>query len=175
MTRYRRCRARGASGYPIPLRARADLGGGGGAVAALAAERRPVRGSVVVEWAARRTRIHAPGTVARGGGKALTPRAGAWAGIDTALYAIPELLDTAWSESAWMRRDTARVRVHGTRIPRAHRGELASGRGPGRGGYQPAPLPGDARVLTFDGDVEEGGGSAVGRPIPALGARRGRP
>ncbi len=82
------------------------------AVAALAADRERLRGNVVV-MGCPADEIHAPGTVARGGGKAISARAGAWDGIDAALYAHPEFLDTAWGESAWMRRDTARV--HGTR------------------------------------------------------------
>lgn len=50
--------------------------------------------------------IHAPGTVARGGGKWLTAEAGVWDDCDAALYAHPEFIDTVWRRSQWMRRDT---------------------------------------------------------------------
>ena len=82
------------------------------AVAALAADTDTFAGSVVV-MGCPADEIHAPGTVARGGGKALSVAAGAWDGIDVALYAHPEFLDTVWAASAWMRRDTARL--HSTR------------------------------------------------------------
>ena len=72
------------------------------AVAALAADRERLHGNVVV-MGCPADEIHAAGTVARGGGKAISARAGAWAGVDVALYAHPEFLDTAWGESAWSR------------------------------------------------------------------------
>jgi metal-dependent amidase/aminoacylase/carboxypeptidase family protein len=82
------------------------------AAAALAADRERLEGNVVV-MGCPADEIHAPGTVARGGGKALSAAAGAWDGVDAALYAHPEFLDTTWATSAWMRRD--RAVVHGTR------------------------------------------------------------
>ena len=85
-----------------------------GAIAGLAADRAAPQGSVVI-MGCPADEIHAPNTVARGGGKAISARAGAWAGIDAALYSHPEFLDTAWKESAWMRRDTAPG--HGCRFP----------------------------------------------------------
>ena len=86
--------------------------------------------------------IHAPATVARGGGKAISARAGAWAGIDAALYAHPEFLDTAWLESAWMRRDTARV--YGLRD--LVRGRAAAGDSPRSGAMAAAALSCPARA-----------------------------
>ncbi|MET0773722.1 MAG: hypothetical protein ABWZ82_11600, partial [Candidatus Limnocylindrales bacterium] len=83
-----------------------------GAVAALAADRDHLEGAVVV-MGCPADEIHAPGTVARGGGKAISAAAGAWDGVDAALYAHPEFLDTTWAASAWMRRD--RALLHGTR------------------------------------------------------------
>ena len=53
--------------------------------------------------------IHAPGTIAWGGGKALTAEAGVWDGMDAALYAHPEFIDTVSVESRWLRRATAVV------------------------------------------------------------------
>jgi len=53
--------------------------------------------------------IHAPGTVARGGGKALSAAAGLWDKIDAALYVHPEFINTVSQASLWMRRDRATV------------------------------------------------------------------
>ena len=105
--------------------------------------------------------IHAPGTVARGGGKALSAEAGLWDDVDVALYAHPEFIDTVTLESLWMRRD--RVTVGGRRTLRE--------------GPAPAPAaalaavaqlldtqPRDRVMLeraVFDGDVEEGSGLAL--------------
>jgi metal-dependent amidase/aminoacylase/carboxypeptidase family protein len=57
--------------------------------------------------------IHAPGTAERGGGKAISADAGLWEGVDAALYAHPEFIDTVSLGSRWMRRE--RVRVAGQR------------------------------------------------------------
>jgi metal-dependent amidase/aminoacylase/carboxypeptidase family protein len=105
--------------------------------------------------------IHAPGTVARGGGKALSAAAGLWDDVDAALYAHPEFIDTVTLASLWMRRDRATV----------------GGRRTLREGASPPPaaaLAAVARVidsqprdrvmlerLVFDGDVEEGSGLAL--------------
>lgn len=48
--------------------------------------------------------IHAPQTVARGGGKLLSAAAGLWDEVDAALYAHPEFKNTVWPRSRWMRR-----------------------------------------------------------------------
>ena len=128
-----------------------------GAIAALAADRDALEGSVVV-MGCPADEIHAPGTVARGGGKAISAAAGAWDGVDAALYAHPEFLDTTWATSAWMRRD--RALIHGARA-------MADG------SAQPvldvarevlaAASDGPASTLMleslhFDGDVEDGTG-----------------
>jgi metal-dependent amidase/aminoacylase/carboxypeptidase family protein len=125
-----------------------------GAIAAFAADLEAVHGTVVV-MGCPADEIHAPNTVARGGGKAISARAGAWAGIDAALYAHPEFLDTAWLESAWMRRDTARV--HGARdlsddAPRAELRALIAA------AEVAVEIPGTRlmlETLAFDGDVED--------------------
>ena len=130
---------------------RAAVVGGG---AALGADRAALRGTLVV-MGCPADEIHAPATVARGGGKAISARAGAWSGIDAALYAHPEFLDTAWLESAWMRRDTARV--HGARdlaqdAPRAELQALAAA------AEAAMAIPGTRlmlETLAFDGDVED--------------------
>ena len=101
--------------------------------------------------------IPAPGTVERGGGKAVSAAAGLWDGLDAALYAHPEFENTVFEHSRWMRRD--RAMLTGTR-------SLA--------GEPEAPMealkaaiaavaslpPADAIIehVTLDGDVEEGGG-----------------
>lgn len=125
-----------------------------GAIAAFAADRAALRGTVVV-MGCPADEIHAPDTVARGGGKAISARAGAWAGIDAALYAHPEFLDTAWLESAWMRRDTARV--HGARdlADGAPRPELRALVAAAEAAIE---IPGTRlmlETLAFDGDVED--------------------
>lgn len=128
-----------------------------GAVAALAADRDRLRGSVVV-MGCPADEIHAPGTVARGGGKAIGAAAGAWDGIDAALYAHPEFLDTAWAASAWMRRDTARLHGSRTMVNRAPQSVLAE-----VGALVSAATAAPAaqvmlETLQLDGDVEEGTG-----------------
>ena len=101
--------------------------------------------------------IPAPRMVEQGGGKALSAAAGAWDGIDAALYAHPEFEDAVFLRSRWMRRE--RAMVVGTR-------SLA--------GESEAPveavlaaiaavkaLPAADAILEhvgLDGDVEEGGG-----------------
>ncbi|MBS1679123.1 MAG: M20/M25/M40 family metallo-hydrolase [Actinobacteria bacterium] len=53
--------------------------------------------------------IHAPQTIARGGGKLLSAAAGVWDDLDAALYAHPEFKNTVWPRSRWMRRETFRL------------------------------------------------------------------
>ena len=127
------------------------------AAAALAEHRAELAGSIVVVGCPS-DEIHAPGTVARAGGKLLSLEAGLWNDVDVALYCHPEFLDTVNLKSLWMRRD--RLVVAGTRSLRADaeqaplvalRALLAAT------GSQPA----DRLMLehvTFDGDVEEGTG-----------------
>jgi metal-dependent amidase/aminoacylase/carboxypeptidase family protein len=128
-----------------------------GAVAALADRRGQLAGRVVV-MGCPADEIHAPGTVALGSGKARSAEAGAWDGVDAALYAHPEYIDTVSQASLWMRR--LEVAVAGTR-------SLADG-------VEQAPieavsaalgvlrtLPAARAILEhldLDGDVEEGGG-----------------
>ena len=127
------------------------------AVAALAANRDRLRGSVVV-MGCPADEIHAPGTVARGGGKAITAAAGAWDGIDAALYAHPEFLDTAWAASAWMRRDTARLHGSRTMVSGAPQSVMtAVGALVAAAAAAPAPQV-MLETLQLDGDVEEGTG-----------------
>jgi metal-dependent amidase/aminoacylase/carboxypeptidase family protein len=128
----------------------------GGVVAAalaLGSLRDELTGSVVVVGCPA-DEIHAPGTIARGGGKAVSAAAGLWDGLDAALYAHPEFIDTVTQRSLWMRRD--RATIDGSR---SLTGE--------------AQLPLEAAVaaidaerpgrimlerLLVDGDVEEGTG-----------------
>jgi metal-dependent amidase/aminoacylase/carboxypeptidase family protein len=98
--------------------------------------------------------IHAPGTVERGGGKALTVEAGLWDDIDAALYAHPEFIDTVSLESLWMRRD--RLTVCGSRsLSGAEQAPLAAARA-----ALDAERPGEVMLerLVLDGDVEEATG-----------------
>ncbi len=127
------------------------------AVAALAADRDHLAGSVVV-MGCPADEIHAPGTVARGGGKAISAAAGAWDGIDVALYAHPEFLDTVWAASAWMRRDTARF--HGNRTlvdgaPQSVLRAVSTLLGAATSGPAAQVM---LEALHLDGDVEEGTG-----------------
>ena len=127
------------------------------AVAALAADREALAGTVVV-MGCPADEIHSPGTVARGGGKALSAAAGAWDGIDVALYAHPEFLDTVWAASAWMRRETARLRGSRTLVDGAAQPILAE-----VGAIVAAAVAAPAsqvmlESIQLDGDVEEGTG-----------------
>ena len=128
-----------------------------GAALALASLRERLAGELVVVGCPA-DEIHAAGSAERGGGKWLTAAAGMWDGIDAALYAHPEFIDTVWQASLWMRRD--RFVVAGTRTLRD---DVA----------QP-PLDAIGRLLravarfsrsqlmierlVLDGDVEEGTG-----------------
>jgi metal-dependent amidase/aminoacylase/carboxypeptidase family protein len=127
----------------------------GGVVAAalaLAGHRPALAGSVVVVGCPA-DEIHAPGTIARGGGKALSVEAGLWDDVDAALYAHPEFIDTVSLESRWMRRLNVRVAA-----ARSLDGEPEA---PLRAAE--AVLGANARDvmverLELDGDVEEGTG-----------------
>ena len=130
------------------------------AVAALARDREALAGSVVV-MGCPADEIHSPGTVARGGGKAISAAAGAWDGIDIALYAHPEFLDTVWAASAWMRRDTLRMRGARTLVDGARQAVLGD-----VGALISAVVAAPAaqvmlETLQLDGDVEEGTGLAA--------------
>ena len=83
-------------------------GGVTGAALALASLAGELPGSVSVIGCPA-DEIHAPGTIVRGGGKALTAEAGVWDDMDAALYAHPEFIDTVSLESRWLRRATAIV------------------------------------------------------------------
>jgi metal-dependent amidase/aminoacylase/carboxypeptidase family protein len=127
------------------------------AVAALAADRDQLRGSIVV-MGCPADEIHAPGTVARRGGKALSAAAGAWADIDAALYAHPEFLDTAWAESAWMRRDTARLLGTRTLVNGAPQHVLGAVAALVAAVAAEPAAQVMLETLALDGDVEEGTG-----------------
>lgn len=127
------------------------------AAAALAADSDALAGNLVV-MGCPADEIHAPGTVARGGGKALSVAAGAWDGIDVALYAHPEFLDTVWAASAWLRRDTARLHSTRTMVDGAPQPLLSA-----VGNLVSAAVAAPAtqvmlETLELDGDVEEGTG-----------------
>jgi metal-dependent amidase/aminoacylase/carboxypeptidase family protein len=100
--------------------------------------------------------IHAPGTAARGGGKALSAESGLWDDVDAALYAHPEFIDTVSLESRWMQR--LRVLMSGVR-------SLS-------GDPEPPLVAASAVIATnqldvmverleLDGDVEEGTGLVI--------------
>lgn len=102
--------------------------------------------------------IHSPGTATRRGGKALSVAAGLWDGIDAALYAHPEFINTVSNASLWMRRESIMV----------------SGQRSLRSGTVPEPMaalrnvskiademdPGRVMIenVNLTGDVEEGTG-----------------
>jgi metal-dependent amidase/aminoacylase/carboxypeptidase family protein len=131
-------------------------GGVVAAAAALADLRAELAGAVAVVGCPA-DEIHAPGTVERGGGKALTVEAGLWEGVEAALYAHPEFIDTVSLESLWMRRD--RLRVFGSRsLSGAEQTPLTAARA-----AIDAERPGEVMLerLVLDGDVEEGTALAV--------------
>jgi metal-dependent amidase/aminoacylase/carboxypeptidase family protein len=82
------------------------------AALALADHRDQLAGKLVV-FGCPADEIHAAGTVARGGGKALSVDAGLWDEMEVGLYSHPEFIDTVSLRSRWMRRE--RVRVDGSR------------------------------------------------------------
>ena len=131
-------------------------GGVAGAALALAELRDDLDGAVEVIGCPA-DELHAPGTVARGGGKALTAAAGVWDELDAALYAHPEFIDTVSLRSRCMRRWIATVpgertmdeAVEAPRDAAITALEVVAGR------------RSDALMverLVLDGDVEEGGG-----------------
>lgn len=127
-----------------------------GAALALAELREDLAGTVVV-LGCPSDEIHAPGSTAHGGGKALSAEAGLWDEVDAALYAHPEYIDTVSLESRWMQRATATV--SGLR-------SLASAEQPPLEAALAAletaraHVPDDLMLerLALDGDVEEGTG-----------------
>jgi metal-dependent amidase/aminoacylase/carboxypeptidase family protein len=127
------------------------------AVAALAANTDRLAGSVVV-MGCPADEIHSPGTVARGGGKAISVAAGAWDAIDVALYAHPEFLDTVWAASAWMRRDTARLHATRTMVDGAPQSVLTAVVALVAAASSAPAAQVMLETLQLDGDVEEGTG-----------------
>lgn len=143
---------------PVHSCGHASIAGGiVGAAAALAAMREQLAGTVVV-MGCPADEIHAPATVARGGGKPLTVAAGGWDGIDAALYVHPEPIDTVWTESAWMRRETALVAGLRSLAKDADQPPLDAAMAAVMAARR---LPAGEVMLehmVLDGDVEEGGG-----------------
>ncbi len=132
-------------------------GGVVGAIAALAQHRDELAGEVVV-MGCPADEIHAPGTVERGSGKALSAEAGAWDDIDVALYVHPEFIDTVSLSSLWMRRVIGRVPGQRSLAAGAAQPPLEAVRWAVEAA---AALPagrGLLERLELDGDVEEGGG-----------------
>jgi metal-dependent amidase/aminoacylase/carboxypeptidase family protein len=132
-------------------------GGVSAAALALAKLRDRLAGKIVV-FGCPADEIHAPGTVERGSGKALSAAAGLWTGIDAALYAHPEFINTVSKESLWMRRDYARISGHRSLKAGVVTAPMA--------GLRPLAdlverLPPDQVMLEqmhLEGDVEEGTG-----------------
>jgi metal-dependent amidase/aminoacylase/carboxypeptidase family protein len=127
-----------------------------GAALALADLREGLAGSVAVIGCPS-DEIHAPGSIAHGGGKARSAEAGLWDGVDAALYAHPEFIDTVSLESRWMRR--AKATVSGTRsLDAADDAPLLAALAALETAR--ASVPNDVMLerLELDGDVEEGTG-----------------
>jgi metal-dependent amidase/aminoacylase/carboxypeptidase family protein len=127
-------------------------GGVTAAVAALASLRERLAGRVIV-LGCPADEIHAPGSAERGGGKLLSAEAGLWDGVDAALYAHPEFIDTVSLRSRWMRREHvmvpgARSLAGGLELPLEAAGSILR------------TNASDVMVehLEVDGDVEEGTG-----------------
>jgi len=131
-------------------------GGVVGAARALAELREELVGTLVVVGCPS-DEIHAPGSIARGGGKALSAEAGLWDEVDAALYVHPEFIDTVSLESRWMQRATAIVsgsRSLATADQPPLEGALAAL------AYARTNRPDDLMLerLVLDGDVEEATG-----------------
>ena len=132
-------------------------GGVTAAARALAALRDGLAGTLVV-LGCPADEIHAPGTVERGGGKALSAVAGVWDRLDAALYAHPEFIDTVSQQSRWMRRE--RATVAGTRSFREGRPQPPLDAAVAAVEAMRSLPAADAMLehLELDGDVEEGAG-----------------
>lgn len=127
-----------------------------GAALALAGLRDELAGSVAVVGCPS-DEIHAPGTIARGGGKAISAEAGIWDGVDAALYAHPEFIDTVSLESRWLRRATATV--SGSRsLSSADQPPLHAAGTALEAARRSVPDDLMLERLELDGDVEEGTG-----------------
>ena len=143
-----------------------------GAAVALAHALAPLRAQMAGEIAligCPADEIHAPGTVARGGGKWLTAQAGTWDDCDAALYAHPEFIDTVWRRSQWMRRDTFALLGErtlrddiGQRPVEALEALLALARRTSRRRLM-------LEHVELDGDVEEGTGLALTGAVLCFG------
>ena len=128
-----------------------------GAMAALAAHRDQLSGRVVV-MGCPADEIHAPQTVARGSGKALSAAAGAWDSIDHALYCHPEYIDTVSQASLWMRRLTGTVSATRSLAQGAVQVPLDAAESAVALARALPAGRGMLERLELDGDVEEGGG-----------------
>jgi metal-dependent amidase/aminoacylase/carboxypeptidase family protein len=132
-------------------------GGVLGTALALASMRDELAGGFVVVGCPA-DEIHSLGTRTLGSGKAVTAAAGVWDDIDVALYAHPEFIDTVWTRSLWMRRETAIVagfRSLQEGVASAPMTALASLVGVAAAA-NPAHLMVETAIL--DGDVEDGVG-----------------
>jgi metal-dependent amidase/aminoacylase/carboxypeptidase family protein len=126
------------------------------AALALADLRDELPGTVVV-FGCPADEIPAPLTVERGGGKAVSAAAGLWDGIDAALYAHPEFVDTVFRRSRWMRRD--RATVTGTRsLAGEAEAPVDAVQAAITAVKQLAAADAIVEHVALEGDVEEGGG-----------------
>jgi metal-dependent amidase/aminoacylase/carboxypeptidase family protein len=127
---------------------------GGVTCAALAlADRRDSLAGRIVVVGCPADEIHAPNTAFRGGGKALSAEAGLWDGVDAALYAHPEFVDTVSLRSRWLQRLSLVVSgsrsLGGEPEPPLRAAEAVLG------ANEPDVM---VERLVLDGDVEEGTG-----------------
>jgi metal-dependent amidase/aminoacylase/carboxypeptidase family protein len=129
------------------------------AALALADLRDELSGTLVV-FGCPADEIPAPLTVARGAGKLVSAAAGLWDGIDAALYAHPEFVDTVFRRSRWMRRD--RATMTGTRSLSGDAEAPIEAVLAAIAAVKQRP-PADAIVehIALEGDVEDGGGLTV--------------
>jgi len=131
-----------------------------GAALAVAAGREQFAGRFVVVGCPA-DEIHSPLTRSLGGGKGVSAAQGVWDDIDVALYPHPEFIDTVWTKTLWMRRETALVvgertlSRSGVSTPVAALAALA--------GIVEATDPAEIIIerVVFDGDVEEGSGAVL--------------
>jgi metal-dependent amidase/aminoacylase/carboxypeptidase family protein len=107
--------------------------------------------------------IHAPQTAARGGGKALSVRAGLWNDVDAALYAHPEFIDTVSLESRWMRRLS--LQVSGARSLDGEPEPPLRAAGALLGANERDVM---VERIQLDGDVEEGTGLVLRADVLAF-------
>ena len=131
-----------------------------GAALAFAAGREDFAGRFVVIGCPA-DEIHSPLTRSMGGGKGVSAAQGVWDDIDVALYPHPEFIDTVWTKTLWMRRETALVVGERTLSRTGVSTPVSALSALARIVEETDPAQIIIERVVFDGDVEEGSGAVL--------------